>query len=93
MVSVFWCSGGATDINRSRYGSHGSHRHQRNGVVFAEVISGIVVAAAGVVVGGTTVVAAAAAAAVAVGVTVVVVVEGVRVIVEIGQEVRVEVGV
>ena len=92
LVSVFWCSGGAAEINGSSYGSHGSHRRHRNGVVFAEVIDGVVVAAAGMVVGETTVVAAAAAA-VAVGVTVVVVVEGVRVIVEVGQEVRVEVGV
>ena len=95
-MSVFRCSGGATEINGSSYGSHGSYRRHRNGVVFAEVIDGVVVAAAGVVVGGTTVVVVSevvAAAAEAVGVTVVVVVEGVLVIVEVGQEVRVEVGV
>ena len=42
-------------MNGRSYGSHGSYRRHRNGVVFAEVIDGVVVAA-GVVVGGTTVV-------------------------------------
>ena len=80
----------------SSYGSHGRYRRHRKGAVFAEVIDGVVVAAAGVVVGGTTVVVVSEVVAAteeeAIGITVMVVVEGVLVI-EVGQEVRVEIGV
>jgi len=50
-------------MNGSSYGSHGSYRRHRNGVVFAEVIDEVVVAAAGVVVGGTIVVVSEVVAA------------------------------